>query len=127
MIHQTTSAGQMIYGVAADTVVLVHFFGIAFLFLGGIWGVRSKAIRILHIAGLAFAFVIGVFDWYCPLTYLEVYLRTKSDPTRTYTGSFIIHYVEKLVYIDLARNVIVVSTILLCGLNAWLYLRRVKI
>jgi len=116
----------MIYGALADIVVLVHFSWIVFLFLGGIWGVRKRPVRILHIAGLAFALIIAVFDWYCPLTHLEVYLRSRSDPTRTYAGSFIIHYLQKLIYIDLSRNVMALATIVLCGINAWLYLRRAK-
>jgi hypothetical protein len=32
--------------------------------------------------------------------------------------------VEKMVYIDISRLVVFVFTILLCGLNAWLYLKR---
>jgi hypothetical protein len=51
-------------------------------------------------------------------------LRSKHSPFLIYTGSFIIHYVEKIVYIEISRSLIFVLTILLCGLNAWLYLRR---
>lgn len=114
----------MLYKVLADVVVFLHFLWIVFLFLGALWGVRHKGVRIFHLSGLVFAFVIQIFDWYCPLTHLEVWLRSKHSPGLTYAGSFIIHYVEKLVYIEISRFTVLILTILLCGLNAWLYLRK---
>jgi hypothetical protein len=114
----------MFYKIFADIVVFIHFLWIIFLFFGAFWGIKNKAIKIFHLSGLAFAFVIQIFDWYCPLTHLEVWLRSKHDQTLTYTGSFIIYYVEKIVYMELSRYLIIVFTIFLCGFNAWLYLRR---
>jgi hypothetical protein len=114
----------MVYKILADIVVLVHFLWILFLFFGAIWGVRNRGIKIFHLSGLAFAFIIQVCDWYCPLTHLEVWLRSKHSPALTYEGSFIIHYVEEIVYIDLSRYLVLVLTIFLCGFNAWFYLRK---
>jgi hypothetical protein len=114
----------MLYKILADFVVFIHFLWIAFLFLGAFWGIKNKAARIFHLSGLAFAFIIQIFDWYCPLTHLEVWLRSRHSPFFTYAGSFIIHYVEKIVYIEVSRFVVLVLTILLCGLNAWAYLRK---
>jgi hypothetical protein len=94
-----------------------------FLFFGAIWGVRNRAIKIFHLSGLVFAFIIQLFDWYCPLTHLEVWFRSKHSPTLAYAGSFIIHYVEEIVYIDLSRYLVLILTILLCGFNAWFYLK----
>ena len=114
----------MVYKILADIVVLIHFLWILFLFFGAILGVRNRAIKIFHLSGLAFAFIIQVFDWYCPLTHLEVWLRSKHSPTLAYAGSFIIYYVEEIVYIPLSRYVVLTLTILLCVFNAWFYLRR---
>jgi len=114
----------MLYKILADSVVLIHFLWIIFLFSGAFWGVRNKIVKIFHISGLVFAFVIQIFDWYCPLTHLEVWLRSRHDSALSYTGSFIIHYVEKIVYIELSRNLIIVLTLVLCGLNVWLYLKK---
>ena len=113
----------MLYKISADIVVLIHFLWIIFLFLGGIWR-RSKAVKIFHISGLSFALIIQIFNWYCPLTYLEVWLRSKHDLILSYTGSFIIHYVERIVYIELSRHLILILTLFLCGFNAWFYLRK---
>jgi len=89
----------MIYKILADGVVLIHFLWILFLFFGVFWGIRNKTVKIFHISGLVFAFVIQIFDWYCPLTHLEVWLRSKHDPAVVFTGSFFFLYVENIVYI----------------------------
>ena len=86
----------MLYKILADIVVLIHFLWIVFLFFGAFWGIKNKAGRIFHLSGLAFAFILQIFDWYCPLTHLEVWLRSKHSPFLTYAASFIIHYVEKI-------------------------------
>jgi hypothetical protein len=51
-------------------------------------------------------------------------LRSRHDSSLTYTGSFIIHYVEQIVYIELSRFLIFVLTVVLCGLNLWLYSKK---
>jgi len=114
----------MPYKILADIVVVVHFLWILFLIFGAFWGIRHKAIRIVHIAGLALSIILQIFDWYCPFTHLEVWLRARHDPALSYTGSFIIYYVEKIVYIELSGGIIFLFTISLCGFNAWLYLRK---
>jgi hypothetical protein len=116
----------MYYKVLADTVVLIHFLWILFLPLGVLWGRRNKLIKIFHLSGLAFAFIIQILDWYCPLTYLELWLRSKHASSLTYTGSFIIHYIEKIVYIELSRFLVLLFTIFLCVFNLWIYLKKNK-
>lgn len=116
----------MIYKIIADGVVLAHFLWIVFLIFGAFLGKKSKIIKIFHIAGLVSAFIIQIFDWYCPLTHLEMWLRSKHNPALAYPGSFIIHYTEKIIYIGLSRHLIIIFTVLLCGFNAWIYLRKKK-
>ena len=116
----------MLNKILADGVVLIHFLWIVFLFFGGIWGIKNITVKTFHISGLVFAFVIQIFDWYCPLTHLEVWLRSKYDPALVYTGSFIFHYVEKIVYIELSRFLVLLLTIFLWGLNLWIYLKKKK-
>jgi hypothetical protein len=114
----------MTYKLLADAVVLIHFLWILFLFLGAYIGARVRVLRILHLSGLALALITEIFGWYCPLTYLEVWLRSKHDPRWVYAGSFVIHYFEKIVYLELSRSFIVIGTVLLVGFNVWYYLGR---
>ncbi len=118
---------NMVYRILADFVVLIHFLWIIFLFFGALWGVRKRVVRVIHLGGLLFAFILHAFQWYCPLTYLEVYLRLKHDPDLTYTGSFIIHYVERMIYVELSSVFLLVATILLCLFNLWIYLSKSKL
>lgn len=115
---------KMFYRVAADFVVLIHFLWIVFLIFGAFIGRKRRVLKIFHIAGLGFAVLIQIFEWYCPLTYLEIWLRKRYEPSLTYSGSFIIYYVEKLVYIDLSRGMIFVLTLVLVSVSAYFYLKR---
>jgi hypothetical protein len=114
------------YKVLADIVVLVHFLWILFLIFGVFWGMRNQKVKVIHISALAFAILIQAFNWYCPLTHLETWFRAKHDPTLSYTGSFIPHYVEKIVYIALPSSLIFVLSIFLGGISLWLYLKEKK-
>jgi hypothetical protein len=113
----------MLYKLMADAVVFVHLTWIAFLIFGAVFGRKKKAIMIFHISGLVFAVVIQIFGWYCPLTYLEIWLWAKHDPTLAYPGSFIAHYAEELVYVEVSRGMIFFLTFILGGINALVYSR----
>jgi hypothetical protein len=114
----------MTYKILADIVVLIHFSWILFLIFGAFWGVRRRTVKIFHISGLTFAILLVIFDWYCPLTHLEVWLRARHDPSTTYAGSFIAYYMERLIYLEAPRHLISLLTVFLCGFNAWVYLRK---
>jgi hypothetical protein len=111
-------------GVLADIVVLVHFLWIIFLIFGAFLGVSHRAVRAVHFSGLAFAVVMQVFGWYCPLTHLENWLRSRHDPSAAYEGSFIIRYLEEVVYLEVSPRLIFICTLVLAALNAWAYLRK---
>ncbi len=116
----------MLYKIGADIIVLIHFFWILFLFFGAVWGVRNRIVKGFHLSGLFFAILIQVFGWYCPLTHVEFWLRLKHNPGLVHIGSFIVHYVEKVVYLELSQTTIFIFTIFLCVFNAWIYLRKGK-
>ena len=114
----------MLYKICADIVVVIHLLWILFLLFGAFPGMYRKIFKIIHISGLIFAFIVQIFGWYCPLTYLEIWLRYKHDPALSYSGSFIINYVEKIVYLQVSRSSIFILTILLIGLNVLIYTRK---
>lgn len=114
----------MLYDVLADAVVFVHFLWILFLIFGALIGRRYRGVKRFHIAGLLFAITIQVFGWYCPITYLEVWLRRLHKPGEAYSGSFIIHYMEKFVYIELSSGIIFILTLFLVVFSIIVYLYR---
>ena len=84
---------MLFYLIAADIVVFLHLLRVIFLIIGAFIGRRYRWVKRVHIFGMSSALLIQVFGWYCPLTYLEAWLRRMHDSSRSYTGSFIIHYV----------------------------------
>lgn len=116
----------MRYKVAADFVVFIHFLWIIFLIFGAFIGRKYLLIKIFHITGLAFSVIMQIVGWYCPLTHLEVWLRQKHAPMLAYKGSYIIHYVEKIVYLQLSPVIIFVLTIILVSITVYIYYGRKK-
>ncbi len=54
--------------------------------------------------------------------YLEVWLRQRQeDPTQAYPGSFLAHYAERLVYVELPPAAIFLGTVALVLVQAWFY------
>ena len=96
------------YSILADIVVAVHLLWIMFLIFGALVGRRVRWAMWLHLGSLGFSVFLQVFGWLCPLTHLEVWLRGKSGGA--YSGSFIQHYVEKLVYLDVSRTAVFIGT-----------------
>ena len=116
----------MLYRVLADIVVVTHLLWILFLIAGAYWGRKHRAVMVVHGAGLAFAVVSQVFGWYCPLTHLEIRLVAEQNPALAYPGSFLAHYAEKLVYINVAPAILFVWTLVLVGVTALIYWRAFK-
>jgi Protein of Unknown function (DUF2784) len=114
----------MLCDLLADGVVIFHFTWILFLMFGGIWGRKVLWVRLVHLPALGFALVLELFDWYCPLTYLEVWLRERGGAGGGYPGAFIPHYLERIVYIGIDRKVVILLTLLLVGVNCLLYFGR---
>jgi cytochrome c biogenesis protein CcdA len=114
----------MIFKVAADLVVLFHLSWILFILFGALIGRRIVWVKWLHIGALIFSLLLQLFRWVCPLTYLEVWLRRQHDPALGYTGDFLAHYAERLVYLQVSPLVVFIATLLVVGLSVWAYARK---
>jgi len=97
------------YQLFADAVLLVHFAfvvfvvgGLAFIFVGYLrdwrWA-HSPWFRFTHLATIMVVVAQGWLGAECPLTTLEMWLRTKARET-TYSGSFIEHWLQTLLYFE---------------------------
>ncbi len=113
--------GYMAYKILADFTVVIHLVWIFFLIFGAFLGRYVPWVKWLHIGGLVFSLLIQFFSWYCPLTHLEVWLRARHDHSLAYTGSFIAHYAERLVYLELAWMLVLIGTFGVIIFSAWLY------
>lgn len=116
----------MLFKVAADLVVLFHLLWILFLIFGALAGRRLVLVKWLHLGALTFSVSMQLFHWTCPLTYLEVWLRHRHDPAVGYSGDFLAHYAEQLVYLRIAPSLVLVATLVVVGCSTWAYWPRRK-
>lgn len=94
----------------ADLVLLVHFAFVAFVVLGFalIWighfcrwpFVRDLRFRLAHLAAMGLVLAESVAGFVCPLTTWESSLRVRAGQGPGYSGSFIQHWVGRLLFHD---------------------------
>lgn len=100
----------MFYRILADANVIMHFMWILFMLLGFLFTLQAffykksffdwLKFRVIHLCGIFYVSLLAILGKYCPLTIWENIARSKYKTSLTYPGSFMIHYVEKLVYPD---------------------------
>jgi len=92
----------MFYEIAADIVIVIHFLWIAFVILGFpvfLW-LNSARWRLVHLAAVICMVLMQLTRSICPLTYLEVWLKSEGRGVEVYSGKFIIETLERLIYVD---------------------------
>lgn len=87
----------MLYRVAADLIMLLHFAYIVFVMGGALLVLHRRAWMWLHIPAVAWGVWIEFFAKTCPLTPLENALRARAGQ-EGYAGGFINHYIGRVIY-----------------------------
>lgn len=105
------------YRTLADFVLITHVSFVAFVVVGllailaggarGWKWVRNPWFRAGHLAGIGLVVVQAWFGVICPLTTLEMHLREQAGDA-TYGGTFIGHWLQKLLYYEAPDWVFVV-------------------
>ena len=123
----------MIYKILADTIVVIHFAWILFMLAGfvltlcGFFWKRffdKWLFRIIHLCGIIYVALLAALRQYCPLTILENSLRLKYNTGVKYPGSFIVYYIEKLVYPDISVSIILIPTIFIAVFTVIIFIIR---
>jgi len=123
----------MLYRILADLIVTIHFAWILFMLTGFILTLRGFfhreffekwLFRVMHLIGVIYVNLLGLMGKFCPLTLWENILREKHNPSLTYPGSFIIHYVEKLVYPEVNPWIIYIPTIFITVFTIIIFILR---
>lgn len=87
----------MLYKLAADSLVLIHFGFITFVVLGGLLVLSWPRIAWVHIPAVAWGVWIELSHGTCPLTPWEQALRVRGGVS-SYEGSFIDNYIVPFIY-----------------------------
>ena len=111
----------MLYGIAADLLVVVHLAFVGFVVFGGFAVPRCPRLAWVHVPAVAWGVGIELSGAICPLTPLELWLRVEAGASG-YRGDFIAHYLLPVLYpAGLTRRAQVVLGVLACGINAAAY------
>ncbi len=111
----------MIYRIAADLVVLIHFTFVLFVVFGALVALRWPRVLWLHLPAAAWGALIEFQGWICPLTPWENRLRTLGGQAG-YAGGFIEHYILPLLYpAGLTRTVQLTLGAVVVVVNGLLY------
>ncbi len=111
----------MAYELAAGLTALAHFAFILFVIFGALLGRRKRVWRYLHLASMVYGVMIEVFYWYCPLTYLEQYLREKAGAD-SFEEGFITHYLNKLIYLNAPQWSLILAAVVVLAVNGGFYI-----
>ena len=98
---------QESYIIAADVILIIHFLFVFFIigglvciiigkFLAWAW-VHHAGFRLVHLGGICIVVIQAWMGEICFLTNWEMALRQKGGEA-TYSGAFIAHWVESLLY-----------------------------
>jgi Protein of Unknown function (DUF2784) len=105
----------------AGLVLVVHLLFIIWV-VGGVLVVRRyRRLKWVHIGSLVYSVFIEVVPWPpCPLTLLEQMLEERAGIV-AYHGSFLVYYLDALVYPNVSLTVLVTAVVLFCSANLAYY------
>ena len=123
-----------LYRLAADLVLYLHVGFVLFVvaglvlivaghFAGWDW-IRNRWFRLAHLAAIVVVVLQAWLGVLCPLTTLEMWLRTEAGDA-VYPGSFIAHWVGQFLYYDAPAWVFTLCYSLfgLLVLASWIWIR----
>lgn len=114
----------MLYQWLADAVLVIHVavvlfvvLGLALIVAGGLqrWSwIRNRWFRFSHLAAIGVVTLQAWLGVLCPLTTLEVWLRGRAGAGE-YSGSFVGHWLQQLLYYDAPAWVFVLAYTVFAG------------
>ena len=123
-----------IFLLAADLILLLHVLFVAFVIIGlvlifvgkfRVWSwIRNPWFRLIHLAAITIVVVQSWLGLICPLTTIEMALRSRAGDT-VYSGSFISHWLESILYYDIPPWIFVVCYMAFAAVVAasWFWIR----
>jgi hypothetical protein len=104
----------------ADSVLALHLGYIVWVTFGGLLSRRRPVLAGLHIASLFYSIAIELGPWSCPLTLAENWLEARAGLV-PYTGPFLLHYLDAVVYPNLPAMLVTAAGITVCASNLALH------
>jgi hypothetical protein len=108
-------------------LLAIHLAWILWIIAGAVWTRGRFGLTVFHVLSQIWGIVVEVGPWPCPLTLAEQSLEAKTaiqTGLHTWTGGFLVHYLDAIVYPNLPVRVIDAFGVTVCALNLGIYTRR---
>ena len=111
--------------LAACLILTLHLAWLALVIFGAFWTRGHPVWSAIHILALLWGIVVEVSPWPCPLTLAEQYFESRAGWT-AYHGSFLLHYLDAIVYPNFPGWVVTSAGVAVCTMNLSVYFRRLR-
>jgi len=109
--------------LAACLILTLHLAWLALVAFGAFLTRGRPVLSAIHILALLWGILVEVSPWPCPLTLAEQYFESQAGWT-AYHGSFLLHYLDAIVYPNLPGWVVTSAGVAVCTVNLGVYFRR---
>ena len=86
-----------VYQALAVAALTLHLVWILWVILGWLVTRNRPWLRWFHLLSLVYSILIEILLWPCPLTFAEQWFQVRAG-VQSYQESFLLHYLEALVY-----------------------------
>jgi Protein of Unknown function (DUF2784) len=107
----------------AITILWFHIAWILAVIFGAFFTRGRLVWSTLHVLCLFWGIIVEVGPWPCPLTLAEQHFEALAG-LRAYQGSFLLHYLDRIVYPNLPWWLVGSIGASICALNLGIYVRR---
>jgi hypothetical protein len=104
-------------------VLTIHLTWILWVIVGAFFTRGRPWLTAFHLASLAWGVIVDTGPWPCPVTLLEQWLETQAG-MHAFTGSFLVHYLNLIVYPNVPVSVIIWGATAVCCANILVYIYR---
>ena len=101
-------------------VLAIHLLWITWVIVGAFFTRGRPWLTAFHLASLAWGVIVDTGPWPCPLTLLEQSLETRVGMA-VYHDSFLVHYLDAIVYPNVPVSVIIWGATGVCCVNLLIY------
>ncbi len=107
-------------------VLFLHALFVLWVALGAFLTRSRPVLQWLHVGSLFWGILTEVLPWPCPLTILENSLESRAG-VQPYQGSFLLHYLDLLVYPNISVRLLTITGVVVCVVNLVVYAQRIWI
>jgi len=107
----------------AACVLAFHLLWILWVIFGALWTRGRPWLTGFHIASLVWGMIAEAGPWPCPLTLAENWCEARAG-IQPYSGGFLVHYLDRIVYPNLSVSFLIVCAAVVCVVNLAVYLTR---